>query len=470
MANCSIGNKHYSLYKRCSKAFHLYNSGYDGISNLYSEINYEEMGFRNYAFNSILHNEYWDNVSRDKEFVSDDGEFAIADMIFSYNGNSTLVKFKFSTEKSTEEDLEELAWISFVADKNKIFFNEYVVIRINGAFVKTIDNCFEDEILMYEYSKSKVDSKKLVIKKDIIAMRRLLAIRDRPDITKGWHCLRPDNCPFMEYCFNENSNKSTSKLSKINDSINLQYRWKGITQIEDIPTNSKLSKEQWDEIEIVKKKELTFDKASVKEHLKSIASGEVWFLSIDSKKTFLPMAKGLKVFSEIPFNYFLIFSSKETGIQSEFSEICENPLDTLFLKTFAIKLITTLSYKPLAKIVVYNKFYVLKLLDTIENCFVEFKEDLKNIRDRLLELKPIFENYMYYHPKFNCDKNVRNILLKMCPEIIDEEWKCFDATNYKFRFFYRERDKEKAKLSLVAHNAIYAKAYFNIVRLLQLGR
>ncbi len=458
MAGRSINTEMFMNHLRCDKSAYLLanEERLDPLKT--SPISLEIEGYKNFIFSLICNEEWHENtdIIQNKLFVTSDDETAVADAIITRNNKNILIKIKHSTEKADGNDLYELAYISYVIEKTGMKIHEYWVCSTNSSYV--FHDYVEKEIIRVECSFNKVEARLKTIPSLIKHLKINISKRTIPEKNVGWYCERPNQCVFKKFCYDALPfSDSIFDLGETNKSNQMRLHFKGITDVRDIPSDEKLTQKQWNEIKSVLSKKPQIDVESLKSFLtKFFNSQSIWYLSIDYKTTSLPFLSRSKPFFKVPFQYSLHNENRKTNNISHFSEINDDPLNPINFRHFAAKLVKDLSYDPGALIIIYNKNRISELLCNISEVFPEYKEELRLISNRMLDLKEIFKNRWYFDPKFKGSSRIKDILPVLCPSLKTELLHSLNLPNYKNKHFFSMSKTSPHKKELQEVNKIYS--------------
>jgi hypothetical protein len=154
---------------------------------------------------------------------------------------------------------------------------------------------------------------------------------------------------------------------------------------------------------------------------------EVWSPAV-------PKFKGHKPFEQLPFLFSLSYIERKKIVSKHYII----PEKSNNIHQFALKLIEfTNAFKS---IVVFDKNLEMQVLSKIQGLVPELSELIKSIKDRVVDLADVLQNYHYYHPKFK-----GNFSLKAVSEIFNEssEYNSLDVQSgivamYKYESLFTE--------------------------------
>jgi len=241
---------------------------------------------------------------------------------------------------------------------------------------------------------------------------------NEPNIDIGWHCKNPRECDAFDYCWREQ--KQIPEYSVFNifsltkQSKALELYQQGIVEVEDIPNELELSKNQQfavDSCKHAKDGKLEIDKGAIESFLNSLTY-PLYHFDFETFQQPIPEFKGVSPFQQIPFQYSLHVEYKNKPLEhKEFlGEEGEDPRETLvkqLLKDIPMN-VTVLAF---------NASFEKMVLKGLAKQFSQHKNHLLSISNNIVDLADPFKNKHYYLPEMKGKYSIKVVLPLLVPEM-----------------------------------------------------
>jgi len=182
----------------------------------------------------------------------------------------------------------------------------------------------------------------------------------------------------------------------------------GVTEIESVPEDFKLSERQHGVVEVVKSGEM-----EVRPGLKEALDGwcePMYYLDFETVSTCLPVYSGLPPYTQIPTQYSLHVRDRN-GNLDHLEYLAEGSRDCR--REFVEQLLADVGSK--GSIVVYSHFEKTTLTNT-QKWFDDLESDIENVKDRLVDMEKLVSKFVY-HPGFNGRTSIKVVLPVLVPEM-----------------------------------------------------
>jgi hypothetical protein len=251
----------------------------------------------------------------------------------------------------------------------------------------------------------------------LVKIKRQLIQNNLPEKQKGLFCLEPNPCPFKNYCWSDMPNEnSVFEIEGLPSWTKFNLFWKGITSFVEIPPK-KLDKRQMIQVKYGLR-DVPFQKTEkLLNWLNQIEGKNVWFLNMNMAYPVLPLIEGSKPFTAIPFQFSLHYLFLEGTNYTHYPFIGAKPTSDEFILSFTKNLVDDLNRDKEAPIIVYNLNKVKKAFEKMAFWNKEYKDHIENIILRLVDLREVFIECWYYHPKFKGSYDLQLISSIIVPEI-----------------------------------------------------
>lgn len=232
-----------------------------------------------------------------------------------------------------------------------------------------------------------------------------------PEIEVGSQCSVPFECPFQHYCFPELPEYPVTALPR-GGKIAAELLAEGIQDIRDIP-KGRLEKPLHERVRRITVSGIPELDPQAGKYLLSLPYPR-YYLDFETIQFAVPIWAGTRPYQQIPFQWSCHIEDKPNNLHhAEFLDINgETPMRLL-----AKKLLDTLGKK--GPIFAYSAFEKTTL-NGLAVMFPDISDDLKRLKDRLVDLLSLARKY-YYHPEMKGSWSIKAILPTVAPELNYED-------------------------------------------------
>lgn len=237
----------------------------------------------------------------------------------------------------------------------------------------------------------------------LTAQRKALAQAAPPDILPGPHCTDPYQCDFFSQCNPEPPEHHISFLPRLGLKKRQQLMELGISLIHEIPEDFPLS-----ELQARMWASVTTGQTWVSETLPKELSQlkyPFFFMDFESLNPAIPRFQGMWPYAQIPFQWSVHRQLTPESQLEHFEFLAEDQHDPR--REFIGSLCAVLGKR--GRIIVYNSGFESQRLGELADWFPEYKERIKNIRERLWDLWPFVKKHVY-HPAFRGSFSIKSVL------------------------------------------------------------
>ena len=266
--------------------------------------------------------------------------------------------------------------------------------------------------------KGKINPKQLFIIEDITEQvnQEINGISDRikailkaadnpkcPDIKISPSCNDPYECALHKECWDS---MPKSNVFELYGSMKKGFELfdNGITNIQDIPDDFKLTTNQQIQKSCAKTGKPFIDKDKIKQFLDSLEY-PLYFLDFETYNTAIPLHDNLRPYQQVPFQFSLHIQDQNNKItHHEFlAEGKEDPR-----KAFLKALTAVLGNK--GSIIVYNQSFEITRLKELADALPDYKKWVASVLTRITDLLLPFRNFYYYSPKQRGSASIKKVL------------------------------------------------------------
>ncbi|MBK7573300.1 MAG: DUF2779 domain-containing protein [Bacteroidetes bacterium] len=269
-------------------------------------------------------------------FMSKDGNFIFrGDLLVKGQNNYRLIEIKSSTAIKIPAHIFDVGFQKMVLDSHhhNTITDDDVTFTYSYKSRKYKDPVFRNiEVFIAHINKEyvfnvRLDLDSLIIEENVTARaNRNLALINRalrtfesaikknkiPELNIGTHCTKPEKCTFYNYCWKDVPKKSIHRASKLSEAKIRKLAEKGITSIEDIPSNFEMSESVRTQITAELGQKEVVKKSKLKSFLEKLKNTSLIYLDFESIMPAVPVFIGTKPYQQICFQYSLI-KQKEIG-------------------------------------------------------------------------------------------------------------------------------------------------------------
>ena len=304
---------------------------------------------------------------------------------------------------------EDVAIQYYVLKGFGLHVSKAFLVHINAAYVR------HGEIEVDKLFTKKDITDSIVEKQEFIqdAMRKMKGMLkgEEPDIDIGKYCSIPYVCDFHGHCWQHIPEDSIFNLRDKGPNQFELYQ-KGIIRLEDVPVEI-LPKNQKIQLEGALYKKNITNKKSVKEFLDTL-----WYpiCFLDFETLFMvpiPMFDGVSPYQQVPFQYSLHYQKTQgTGLR-HYEYLAPAHCDPR--GELVEKLLREIPGN--ACVVVYNKSFESKILNSLKDWFPEYADQINSIIANLRDLMLPFQRKYVYRWEMAGSFSLKSVLPAMVPEL-----------------------------------------------------
>lgn len=230
-----------------------------------------------------------------------------------------------------------------------------------------------------------------------VNVERLLKIREqrvRPDVKIGSQCSNPYVCPLQELCWKHIPEDSVFMYNRIKADKAFGFINEGFLKATDVPAE-RLTAATHQIVRACHAKKMTHvDLKVIKGFIKSLKF-PLYFVDFETLNPAIPLYENSSPFQQVPFQ-FSLHIWEDWSIKPKhhafLSEGREDPRPELLKKLQSL-------IGPKGSIVAFNMSFEIGCLKDSVEVFPEYKNWLKEIEGRFIDLMVPFRRFDYYDPK-----------------------------------------------------------------------
>lgn len=331
-----------------------------------------------------------------------------ADIFVRCERKTKLIEVKSSTSIKAPEHILDLAFQYYVL-KNSSYSGppiEVYIAYLNNEYIRgeTLD---VNELFSVENVTARIIDAQVLIKNYLYQFQNILAPgKSCPTVNVSEACFKPYTCSFYDHCFKDLPATTVFNISRLRKSKAAKFIEEGIVEPRDLPEKTKLSIEQWIEVNAHKTGKAKVNRKEIKEFLDTLELDcQTLWMDFESFMTPIPELKGTKSYQQICFQYCVLIKDAEGNIdRREF--LAERGQDPR--RSFIERLLE--DTKAPGNIIVYNEVFERTRLKELAKEYPEFAGEIQNRVKRIKDLHVPFAKRYYFHPMMNGSSSIKAVL------------------------------------------------------------
>ena len=256
------------------------------------------------------------------------------------------------------------------------------------------------------------------IPSNIESFRKTLKdIKNEPNIDIGWHCNNPYVCDAHAYCWKTQRgipDYSTFNIFQFTkNSKSMQLYKEGVTEIEDIPEDFKLSANQKLIIDAWKYKKSVINKESIKGFVDSL-SYPIHHFDFETLNPAIPLFNGMSSYEKYPFQYSVHIEHEDGTLEHKeyLAEPGQDPREEIARRM-------TEDIPKSSFMMAYNISFEKGVIKKLADLFPVYEDHLMSLHDNFVDLHTPFKSHDYLIPEMKGKSGLKTILPILVPEMQD---------------------------------------------------
>jgi hypothetical protein len=342
-------------------------------------------------------------------FETLDGEMNFkADIFVRSERKTKLIEVKSSTKIKEPEHILDLAFQYYVL-KNSSYVGppiEVYMAYLNNEYVRgeTLDI---DELFIIENVTRRIIDAQVLVKNYLRQFAIVLAEGKKcPNIKVSEACFKPYGCAFYEHCWKDMPQTTVFNISRLRKSKAAKMIEQGIVEPHQIPADTKLSIQQWTEVDAARTGKPIINKSEIQKFLNSLElNRETLWMDFETYMSPWPEYPGTRTYQQMCFQYCVLHRSANGKIERrEF--LAERGRDPR--RAFIEHLLDDTDGEEY--IIVYNQAFEISRLTELKREFPEYTVDIDQRIKRIKDLLEPFTKRYYYSPLMNGSVSLKKVL------------------------------------------------------------
>ena len=360
-----------------------------------------------------------------------------ADIIVKDGDHWNIYEVKSSTSVS-EKNEYDAAVQYWVISNYGINIKDISIVHINNEYIRLGDldvhqlfkavSVIDKALSLQSYITDTINLQKGILSKSVV-----------PYMQIGPHCSNPYKCGFMGNCWQHIPEYSVFDIAGLRDDKKYQLYRDGIINIEDIPCDFPLGTAQQIQVRAHKSGKSIIDKAGIK-HFLSQVSYPAYFMDFETFNPAVPLFDNSRPYQTIPFQYSLHVKKTKESEPEHFEFLADASGDPR--KRFIEKLLNDTEKEGC--IIVYNKAFEGRILSELAQSFPEYKLQIEERLDRLVDLMIPFREKLYYTPEMKGSYSIKKVLPALIPSMSYDGMEIGEgqAASNAFEYLFHETNPE----------------------------
>lgn len=319
------------------------------------------------------------------------GCFARADVIqFSHETQRWSVFEVKSATKVKEEHLDDVGLQVWIMASAGVPIEKINIMHLNTACrFPNLENLFTTQDVTDELRKRHTS-----IAPKLNQLFKVIKQNETPQVAIGQHCSRPNECVFMDHCWGERKIPETSifDIPTLKD-IKWEFLEKNILDIQDERIEG-LDEKQNLFLKILRSKGRFVNKEGLKQGIESWKFPLV-FLDFETINPAIPRYVDTGPFMQVPFQFSVHILKNLQEEPTHFEFLYDKSGDPR--EELAQKLIEACNAQnaSMGSVVSYYGIFESTCIEKLEEYLPQYAEELKKIRDRIVDPLPIIREHVY---------------------------------------------------------------------------
>ncbi|MCH7649743.1 MAG: DUF2779 domain-containing protein [Nitrospinae bacterium] len=373
-----------------------------------------------------VENEYWDidgAIKKTEELIksgerviyeataqSPDGIYSKIDIFRKLKGKNEwdLIEVKDSTALKDYQIWDMASQrLAFVGAGYKI--RKSILMHVNNGYVRKGGLDVKQLFTLQDCTNEVVEREEEV--KDVLP--ELLKVLDKnkePSVDIGSHCNKPFTCDYKEHCWShvpEYSVYDVASGKKLNELISM-----GVLNARDIPKDFSLGVKTTLAVNSYRDNSVIVDIPALKEWIKNLEY-PLYYLDYETAGPAIPKFDGTSPYQQCPFQYSLHIQKTKGGKLRHLEFMHTGPTDPR--ESFVKSLIENCGEE--GSVVAYNASFEVGVNNNLAEQFPKYRNKLKAINNRMVDLLKPFMSRSLYHPKQMGSASIKAVLPSFVPDM-----------------------------------------------------
>lgn len=378
------------------------------------------------------------------------GVLCYMDILVNENGKWKAYEVKGSTSLK-DYYIDDASIQYYIINGSGLELEDISIIYINNQYVRK-DALNLNELFIIESVSERVKARQAEVGTKLEECFQTLSLPFPPDIDIGPYCDEPYDCDFKGFCWQHIPEPSVFSIHMLQKNKKFELYYNGITKLKDIPKDFKMGANQWMQVNSSINNEVIIKRDEIKEFVESLNYPLV-FLDFESFQPPVPLYKNSRPYQQIVFQYSmhkLFTPDSQSVMHTDFLGTPDNDPRIPFIES----LIANTDHA--GDIMVYNKSFECGRLKEIAEYFPEYRDEVKKLLSRIVDLMIPFQKRYYYTPGMNGSYSIKQVLPALDPHTSYDELEIAiggvaSAAFNSLRTIDSEEEKQKVRENLLQY-------------------
>lgn len=242
------------------------------------------------------------------------------------------------------------------------------------------------------------------IAKNITMLTAVVNSATIPTVDIGTHCYAPYTCDFKGTCWKHLPTDSIFEISEMSLANKVEYYNRGKLHMRDLANEPTLTPNQKIQIEATTENKLHVNTNEIKRFI-STFNYPLAFIDFEVMMPAVPLFTGHKAYQQLPFLYSMHHKQSNKAELLHTAYIAPTGVDPTL--AFVQDLIQHTT--PFNTLVVYDTGLEHNVLNWCKTAFPQYATQIMAIKNKMVDMKTIFDNRWYYHKKMQGSLKLKNL-------------------------------------------------------------
>jgi hypothetical protein len=338
------------------------------------------------------------------------GIFILVDILVRGDQGWRLIEVK-STSQSKDQHLWDLAVQAYVVSGAGLPLEDAILLHMNSDYIRQGDldlNALFKEVPLL----AAIDELKAEVERSASASISQLTSGKVPDVDIGIHCVNPEDCDFIGFCWAHVPDPSIFNVYRLTTKKKFELYYAGILQMEDIPEHFKMSSPSTFHVEAHKAGVTILKRAELQAFLKALRY-PLSFLDFETFGIPIPPFDGLRPYTHVPFQYSLHVQDRpgDEPIHSGYLALAGTDPRLEFIEQLLRET------EGARDVVVYNASFERNVLKGLVGQFPAYADLIHTLIERLVDLMEPFRQRLYWTPAMGGSVSLKSVLPALVPDL-----------------------------------------------------
>lgn len=281
----------------------------------------------------------------------------------------------------------------YVITRSGLPLENFFIVNINSDYVLSetleVDQYFKKTSVLHE-----IQERIPFVEKTIENAIETLSMSTIPEVTIGPHCTKPYPCDFQGYCWKELDKSSIWYLPGISMQEKSALKERGVDMIDQLEITDDLNARQKVIVESYQRQMPYIRKDKLADFL-SVIQYPLYYFDVEAFQPAIPIFTGTKPYERMPFLYSLHYKESQESPLQHRDYI--SPVGTDNRRNFIADFLDATAGP--GSILVFNTLMEKGVLFRLASDFPEYKNEILQRINRIIDIEIPFKEMYYYHPK-----------------------------------------------------------------------